>query len=109
MTFDELFEKIDGADFEGVGLRSVAGQPTMIVKHKPTGLASEFSVEFLKQITWEELEPVLTGKREPRVLEHMSRICGYYSRMSQWNQSKIGELADRRKGNYAFQEAAVSA
>lgn len=30
----------------------------------------------------------------------VSRIVGYYSRISNWNLSKIGELQDRHKGNY---------
>jgi len=31
---------------------------------------------------------------------HMTRIVGYYSRVNNWNKSKIGELADRQKGDY---------
>ena len=31
----------------------------------------------------------------------VSRIVGYYSRISNWNQSKIGELNDRHKGDYS--------
>lgn len=37
------------------------------------------------------------------VFEHVysvTRIVGYYSRISGWNASKIGELRDRMKGNY---------
>ena len=30
----------------------------------------------------------------------MTRIVGYYSRISNWNKSKIGELKDRHRGNY---------
>lgn len=30
----------------------------------------------------------------------VTRIVGYYSRISGWNASKIGELRDRMKGNY---------
>jgi ribonucleoside-triphosphate reductase (formate) len=31
----------------------------------------------------------------------ISRIVGYFSRIKNWNKSKIGELADRHKGNYS--------
>lgn len=31
----------------------------------------------------------------------VTRIVGYYSRVSNWNKSKIGELEDRHKGNYS--------
>lgn len=30
----------------------------------------------------------------------ITRIVGYFSRINNWNKSKIGELKDRRKGNY---------
>jgi anaerobic ribonucleoside-triphosphate reductase len=30
----------------------------------------------------------------------VTRIVGYFSRISNWNKSKIGELKDRKKGNY---------
>ncbi len=31
----------------------------------------------------------------------VTRIVGYYSRTSNWNKSKVGELKDRHKGNYS--------
>ncbi len=34
----------------------------------------------------------------------ITRIVGYYSRVNNWNLSKIGELKDRRKGNYLVEE-----
>lgn len=30
----------------------------------------------------------------------VTRIVGYYSRVKNWNKSKIGELRDRHNGNY---------
>ncbi|MCK4905321.1 anaerobic ribonucleoside-triphosphate reductase [bacterium] len=30
----------------------------------------------------------------------VTRIVGYFSRVNNWNKSKIGELKDRKKGNY---------
>lgn len=33
----------------------------------------------------------------------VTRIVGYYSRIPNWNKSKIGELKDRHKGNYSIQ------
>ena len=32
---------------------------------------------------------------------NVTRIVGYYSRTSNWNKSKLGELKDRRKGRYS--------
>jgi len=38
----------------------------------------------------------------------ITRIVGYYSRVSNWNKSKIGELKDRHKGDYLVEENSVS-
>jgi len=32
----------------------------------------------------------------------LTRVVGYFSRVNNWNKSKIGELKDRRSGNYSF-------
>lgn len=42
----------------------------------------------------------IIGEEKSIVLNGMTRIVGYYSRMSNWNKSKIGELRDRNQGNY---------
>ena len=31
----------------------------------------------------------------------MARIVGYFSRIANWNKSKLGELKDRQQGNYS--------
>lgn len=51
---------------------------------------------------WEELEAVLTGKRQPRVLTHLTRIVGYFSQVHNWNRSKHAELKDRQAGTYVL-------
>ena len=33
----------------------------------------------------------------------VTRIVGYYSKITNWNKNKIGELKDRRSGNYKVQ------
>ena len=43
---------------------------------------------------------IILGTREPLALYSMSRVVGYFSRISNWNKSKIGELRDRQSGNY---------
>jgi ribonucleoside-triphosphate reductase len=34
----------------------------------------------------------------------MARVVGYYSRVENWNKSKLGELTDRHKGDYTPEE-----
>ena len=36
----------------------------------------------------------------------ITRIVGYFSRISNWNKSKLGELRDRHRGDYVSHEAA---
>ena len=38
----------------------------------------------------------------------ITRIVGYYSRIKNWNKSKIGELKDRHAGNYSIGSAPAS-
>lgn len=45
------------------------------------------------------IEALETGVTEK--LYSVTRIVGYYSRTSNWNKSKIGELRDRHNGNYS--------
>jgi hypothetical protein len=59
----------------------------------------ELSDEPLNQIM-----DVLLGKREPLMLYVVTRIVGYYSSTENWNKSKLGELLDRRRGNYELDE-----
>lgn len=37
----------------------------------------------------------------------ITRIVGYYSRTSNWNKSKLGELKDRHRGNYSVVQGAA--
>ena len=57
--------------------------------------------EAVENNDWEVLKNILTSKREPRMLRHMTRIVGYYSQVGNWNKSKLGELKARHKGNYS--------
>ncbi|MCX6377184.1 MAG: hypothetical protein NTU88_14335, partial [Armatimonadetes bacterium] len=34
----------------------------------------------------------------------ITRIVGYYSRINNWNNSKLGELRDRQRGDYLVKE-----
>ena len=36
------------------------------------------------------------------VVHGITRIVGYYSRINNWNKSKLGELKDRHRGHYGL-------
>lgn len=49
----------------------------------------------------DELEPYCPHCGSKNVYG-ISRVVGYYSKIENWNKSKIAELKDRQKGNYAI-------
>ena len=100
MNAVELFEKVEAdAELEGVGIEG-GDKPALVIRHKPSSLVTRAPFSAIESLTWDELRSVLTGEREPVVLKAISRIVGYFSRIENWNASKLGELKDRHKGNY---------
>jgi hypothetical protein len=103
---------MDGSSFYD----SVSGHPELkllglsggavLVKHVPTKAVFSVKPAAAKSADWQTLESIFCGKRPARVLSHMTRIVGYYSQIENWNKSKLGELADRRRGKYAVPTAA---
>lgn len=64
------------------------------------GVAYGVPLETIKETPTEELiEALETGVFVK--LYGVTRIVGYYSRISNWNKSKLGELQDRHRGNYS--------
>ena len=56
--------------------------------------------EILPTLDWEVFVRFLKNGRD---VSGVSRICGYFSYIKNWNPSKIGELRDRRKGQYSLE------
>jgi len=79
------------------------GDYVIIQDRKNSGKYS-VTVETILAEEWDCLEKILTGRREPLVLEHITRIVGYFSKVKNWNKSKLGELRDRQAGNYKVEE-----
>ena len=48
-----------------------------------------------------EPETILRAAKDGRDVSHMTRVVGYFSKTENWNPSKLGELRDRRAGDYA--------
>lgn len=64
---------------------SIFDGPNDKIKIEPKALA---------ELTKEKLEKVLVGGRD---VEHITRVTGYFSRVSGWNRGKRGELKDRNR------------
>jgi len=70
-----------------------------IINHK---LEAAFSVS-LDAVIRQDLDHIVTSLETgiSTRLHGVTRIVGYYSRVSNWNKSKIGELHDRHLGRYS--------
>ena len=109
MKVMELFDEVEAhTELEGVGVGEHEGSNTVIVKHKPSSIITSVKVEALADFDWPTLESVLTCKTDPINLNHMTRVVGYFSRVGNFNQSKVGELKARIKGQYAVEGSQTS-
>ena len=59
------------------------------------------AADALEGIPWPTLKRHAIGGRD---VSQFTRVCGYLSRVANWNPSKIGELDDRHKGTYSIAE-----
>ena len=101
MELTSFYDKVESdGDLQGVGVDNTDRGHGVIVKHIPTSMSIRLPVEAVKNADWDTLHDVMVGNREPSVLQHMTRIVGYYSKIENWNPSKLGELKDRQSGNY---------
>lgn len=99
MTLSDFFMKIEEAeDINGIAI----GGGEFMVEHLPSGIVTALTPSAILGNNWDTIYEILAMKREPEPIFHMSRVVGYYSRVENWNESKVGELADRHKGNYSI-------
>ena len=84
---------------------SIADRPEedFIAVRDSAGMKFEVLVTTVGEQTWPVLESILTGRRRAIIMDHVSRIVGYYSKVKNWNKSKLGELRDRQAGDYGLE------
>ncbi len=105
MDHMEFFDRVEAhPDLEGLGLEEGAdgAEDAVLVRHGPTDAKYRVELATVAAQSWGTLEAILTGRREPKVLSHMTRVVGYFSRTENWNRSKIGELNARQHGDYVL-------
>lgn len=106
MRLEDFFNAVEShAELRGLAIDKTDDGGQFVIEHTPSKLATILPAAAVEEVEWSVLEEVLLGKREPEVLYHMTRVVGYYSRVENWNQSKIGELTDRHAGDYAVANA----
>ena len=92
--------EIDGVFLDGVACEKITmGSKIKVLNHQ-TKDAYEVEIDSIVRTPLKDL--ILALKTGELIhLLGVTRIVGYYSRVQNWNKSKIGELQDRHKGNYA--------
>ena len=101
--FFDCVQKHDELDWLGVHEDS-SGEDEAFVCHNKIGINHAVAIKSILAHSWKDLEEVMLGKREAHLMTHLTRIVGYWSRTSNWNKSKLAELADRHKGSYSIPE-----
>jgi hypothetical protein len=93
-------------EFEWRGVRqgATAANDEVFVLYRPRERTMAVAVSAILEHDWAELEAVITGRREPQVMTHVTRIVGYYSMVHNWNASARAQLRDRHRGNYVLPE-----
>ncbi|MFA5393513.1 MAG: anaerobic ribonucleoside-triphosphate reductase [Candidatus Ratteibacteria bacterium] len=74
--------------------REQDGLPGVLVENKSFQTKTFFSEE---NISAKELAPLLVATHQGRNVEHITRVTGYFSKVSGWNVGKKAELADRHR------------
>ena len=101
MTIDQLLDLVENReDLEGVGIDSSPGGAAVTIKHTPTGLTTRVPLHAVDGVNEDLMLAMLRGECDPIALVHMTRVVGYFSRVENWNASKLGELRDRHNGDY---------
>lgn len=96
-------------DWLGVVEGATPSDDEAIIGNNKKGCKVAVKLTEIASFSWDELLPVISGERQGHVMQHYTRIVGYYSNLKNWNGSKLAELADRHKGNYAVSEPAPAA
>lgn len=92
--------EIDGVSLDGRACEEITMDSRIKVLNHQTKDAYEVEIDTIVRTPLKDI--ILALKTGDMIHLHgVTRIVGYYSRIHNWNKSKIGELHDRHKGNYA--------
>lgn len=96
---NHVFLKIDGISIDNKPCVEVTKESRIKVVNGITEEAYEIEVDTIVRTPLKDLILALETGILLR-LSGVTRIVGYYSKVHNWNKSKLGELQDRHKGNY---------
>lgn len=99
MDMKTFCDRVDASgSLKGVGITDNSA----IISNTEHEITYDIPFDSIENLSWGELSEILIECRNPSILQHMTRIVGYFSRISNWNDSKMAELSDRHKGQYAI-------
>jgi len=112
MTIRDFFDRVnDDPELEGIDIifGHTPEEDAVVVREHISGghWFTRIATEAILTNSWTLLRHLITAEVPPNPLILITRIVGYYSATSNWNESKLGELKDRRKGNYGISSGAV--
>ena len=99
MQFEELFNflkknsQIQWADAE------CEGKPGLFLKSEKFETKVHIPWDALPKVSVEDLQLQLTGGKD---VEQITRVTGFFSKVSSWNKGKLAELKDRNKNQDHF-------
>ncbi|KKO20273.1 MAG: hypothetical protein DCC43_16140 [Candidatus Brocadia sp.] len=99
-AFDSAIERHEFLEIDGDILGNTPKEDCIkIINHK---LECAFAID-VDSVIRQDVESVIHALETGITtrLYGVTRIVGYYSRVSNWNKSKIGELHDRHMGRYS--------
>lgn len=73
------------------------GRSGYYVKDPKYSTVTHFPESVIESHDWPTLRRQIVQGHD---VHHVTRIVGYYSRIENWNKSKLGELKDRHQGDY---------
>ncbi|MDD5686619.1 MAG: anaerobic ribonucleoside-triphosphate reductase [Elusimicrobia bacterium] len=77
------------------------GKPGYFVGCQWLDTVAHFTQKAIESNEWAMLDKQVTQGKN---VEHITRIVGYFSRIENWNKSKLGELRDRHNGDYRIEK-----
>ena len=101
MKLTDFFQAVEEDDgLQGVNI-VIAEKPeddAVVVEDvsKYPNYTTQITAPLVLDLEWAKLRGIIMGEVRLDPLYHVTRIVGYFSRIENWNVSKLGELADRR-------------
>ena len=91
MNFDDFIQRLqDDQDYSHL----LQGLQGVLVANNRFKTECMVSLKAIEDYTWEQMTSVFKAGKD---IDHITRVTGYFSKTSQWNDGKLQELKDRAR------------